>query len=105
MLHLYMDKIVVILAVAIFLIGAVTIFFRRMAVWGLVGQVISLKAIVACAFIFSQLSTMGNEDLAVLSLVVLGLLPLVVAVGILVLHRCERFSGTLDVEAEAELRN
>jgi hypothetical protein len=82
-----------------------TIFLRRVAAWILVGQVVALKAVAACAFLLSRLSVLGGGDLAITSLVAMGLVPSVAAVGSLVLHRCRRFEGTLDVEEETGLRH
>lgn len=98
-------KLSVILLLAIFVAGLSAIFLRRIAAWGLVGQVIALKAVAACAFLFSSYALPGRGDLLVLSLVALGLVPGLVMVGVLVLHRCSRFGGTLDMDEEDRLRH
>ena len=90
---------------AIFVSGLATIFLRRVATWILVGQLVSLKAVSACAFFLSKLSLAAREDFIVLSLVSMGMVPIVAAVGLLVLHRCKRFEGSLDVDEETVLRN
>jgi NADH:ubiquinone oxidoreductase subunit K len=90
---------------AIFIAGISTIFLRRVAAWILVGQLMALKAVAACAFLLSRLFVSGAGSLMVTSLVVMGLVPSVAAVGTLVLHRCGRFGGTLDIDEETRLRN
>ncbi|MGE3261305.1 MAG: NADH-quinone oxidoreductase subunit K [Bacteriovoracia bacterium] len=99
------NKINVILLLAVFVAGLSAIALRRVAAWGLVGQATALKAVVACGFLFSQYFSSGGGDLIVLSLVALGMVPALVAVGLLVLHRCSRFRGTLDVDEEDSLRH
>lgn len=99
------QKIGLVLCASTFIVGLATIFLRRVAAWILVGQVIALKAVAACAFLLSRLSMNGAGDLVITSLVAMGLVPSVAAVGALVLHRCHRFQGTLDVDEETGLRN
>lgn len=98
-------KVYMILLLAVFLTGLWTIFLRRVAAWGLVGQMLALKAVVAGAFLLAQQARPGRSDLVVLSLVALGMVPILTMVGVLVLHRCSRFSGTLDVDEEHSLRH
>jgi NADH:ubiquinone oxidoreductase subunit K len=100
-----LQRISLILCCAIFVTGIATIFLRRVAAWILVGQLIALKAVAACAFLLSRLSLPGAGDLVVTSLVALGMVPSVAAVGALVLHRCRSFGGTLDVDEETGLRH
>ncbi len=100
-----LQKMSLVLCSAIFVTGLATIFLRRVAVWILVGQLIALKAVAACAFLLSRLSVPGGGDLAVTSLVAMGLVPSVAAVGALVLHRCRRFQGSLDMDEETGLRH
>lgn len=88
-----------------FVTGIATIFLRRHAAWSLVGQVIAVKAVAACAFLLSRSPVKGAGDLVVLSLAAAGLVPALALVGMLVLHRCGRFEGTLDYEEENRLRN
>ena len=99
------SKINVILLLAIFVSGLAAIVLRRIAAWALVGQAIALKAVVACGFLFSQYFAAGGGDLIVLSLVALGMVPALSVVGLLVLHRCSRFRGSLDVDEEDTLRH
>ncbi len=99
------QRISLLLCSAIFITGLATIFLRRVAAWVLVGQLIALKAVAACAFLLSRLSLPGSGDLVVTSLVAMGMVPSVAAVGALVLHRCRRFQGTLDVDEETGLRH
>lgn len=103
--HSLISKISIFLSLAIFVAGVSTIFLRRIAVWTLVGQGIALKAVAACAFLLSQFSTVGGGDLVVISLVALGMVPSLSIVGILVLQRCARFGGSLDVDEEESLRH
>lgn len=105
MAPIFLQKISLVLCAAIFVTGVATIFLRRVAAWILVGQIVALKAVVACAFLLSHLSVPGGGDLVVTSLVALGLVPSVTAVGILVLHRCRRFEGSLDIDEETGLRH
>jgi NADH:ubiquinone oxidoreductase subunit K len=100
-----LQRISLVLCSAIFVAGVATIFLRRVAAWILVGQLVALKAVAACAFLLSRLTVTGAGDLIVTSLVAMGLVPSVAAVGALVLHRCRRFGGTLDVDEETGLRN
>lgn len=100
-----LQKMSLVLCSAIFVTGVATIFLRRVAVWTLVGQIVALKAVAACAFLLSRLSVPGAGDLVVTSLVAMGLVPSVSAVGVLVLHRCRRFQGSLDVDEETDLRH
>lgn len=99
------NKITMILLFTIFVAGLVTVVLRRVAAWSLVGQVIALKAVAAGAFLFSRYNLAGSGDLIVLSLVALGFVPGLSVVGLLVMHRCSRFQGTLDVDEEDRLRN
>jgi len=100
-----LQRVSLVLCSAIFVSGLATIFLRRVAAWILVGQLVALKAVAACAFLLSRLSVAGGGDLMVTSLVAMGMVPSVAAVGTLVLHRCRRFDGTLDVDEETGLRN
>jgi NADH:ubiquinone oxidoreductase subunit K len=100
-----LQRISLVLCCAIFVSGLATILLRRVAAWILVGQLFALKAVAACAFLLSRLTVAGGGDLVVTSLVALGFVPSVAAVGTLVLHRCRRFDGTLDVDEETGLRN
>jgi NADH:ubiquinone oxidoreductase subunit K len=100
-----LQRISLVLCGAIFVCGLATIFLRRVAAWILVGQLIALKAVAACAFLLSRLTLSGRADLVVTSLVAMGMVPSVAAVGALVLHRCRRFDGTLDVDEETGLRH
>lgn len=100
-----LQRVSLVLCGAIFVSGLATIFLRRVAAWILVGQLVALKAVAACAFLLSRLTLEGGGDLIVTSLVAMGLVPSVAAVGMLVLHRCRRFEGTLDVDEETGLRN
>lgn len=95
----------ILVCLALFVLGVSTIFMRRHAVWSLVGQLVALKAMAALAFLLSQYPLAGGGDLAVISLVAVGLVPMVGFVGVLVLHRCGRFGGTLDYDEEDSLRN
>jgi NADH:ubiquinone oxidoreductase subunit K len=104
-LPILLHKLTLILGGAIFVAGVSTIFLRRIASWILMGQVFALKAVAACAFLLSQLSLHGGGDLIVVSLVTLGLVPSLSVVGMLVLHRCGRFGGSLDVDQETMLRH
>lgn len=100
----WLQKISLILCCAIFVTGIATIFLRRVAAWILVGQLFALKAVAACAFLLSRLSLPGAGDLVITSLVAMGMVPSIAAVGALVLHRCRSFGGTLDVDEETGLR-
>lgn len=100
-----LNKFIVLLPLALFAAGLTTIFLRRHAVWSLVGQVTAVKAVAACAFLLSQFSLKGAGDLVFISLLAVGTVPALALVGILVLHRCGRFGGTLDYEEEDRLRN
>jgi NADH:ubiquinone oxidoreductase subunit K len=100
-----LQKICLLLCSSIFVIGLATIFLRRVAAWILIGQLMALKAVAACAFLLSRLSVHGGGDLAVTSLVAMGMVPSVAAVGALVLHRCRRFQGSLDMDEETGLRH
>lgn len=100
-----LERLSLVLCSAIFVTGVATIFLRRVAVWVLVGQVLSLKAVAACAFLLSRLPVSGGPDLVVTSLVAMGMVPSVSVVGSLVLHRCRRFGGTLDTDEESGLRH
>lgn len=100
-----LQKLSLILCSAIFVVGLSTIFLRRVAAWILVGQIVALKAVAACAFLLSRLTLTGAGDLVVTSLVAMGFVPSIAAVGALVLHRCQRFQGTLDMEEETGLRH
>ncbi len=102
---IHLQKISIFLCGAIFVTGLATIFLRRVAAWILVGQLLALKAVVACAFLLSRLSLPGAGDLAVTSLVAMGMIPSVAAAGTLVLHRCRRYKGTLDIDEETSLRD
>lgn len=95
----------ILLCLAIFVLGVSTIFMRRHGVWSLIGQLVALKAMAALAFLLSQFPLAGAADLAVISLVAVGLVPLVGFVGLLILHRCGRFNGSLDYDVEDSLRN
>ena len=100
-----LQKLSLVLCSSIFVVGLATIFLRRVAAWILVGQIVALKAVAACAFLLSRLPVGGAGDLVVTSLVAMGLVPSVAAVGALVLHRCHRFQGTLDMDEETGLRH
>jgi|GEM_PF-6105231 len=100
-----LQKVCLLLCGAIFVTGLATIFLRRVAAWILIGQLVSLKAVAACAFLLSRLTVQGGGDLAVTSLVAMGLVPSLAAVGALVLHRCRRFQGSLDMDEETGLRH
>jgi hypothetical protein len=100
-----MDRAVILGALTIFICGLSTIFLRRHAAWGLVGQLTALKAAAAAGFLLSRLPIAGKADLVVVSLIVLGLVPAAGFVGILALQRCGRFGGTLDYDEEDSLRN
>lgn len=100
-----LQRISLVLCSAIFITGLATIFLRRVAAWILVGQLIALKAVAACAFLLSRLSLPGAGDLVVTALVAMGMVPSIAAVGALVLHRCRRFEGTLDMDEETGLRH
>lgn len=100
-----LHKITLLLGAAIFVAGVSTLFLRRLAAWILVGQAFALKAVAACAFLLSELAVQGSGDLIVTSLVALGMVPSISVVGALVLHRCGRFDGSLDVDEETSLRH
>jgi NADH:ubiquinone oxidoreductase subunit K len=93
------------LLIVVFVVGLSTMFLRRIAVWSLVGQLIAMKAVAACGYLLTQFVSPRNGDLIVLSLVATGLVPVLSVVGLLVLHRCGRFGGTLDVDEEKGLRH
>lgn len=95
----------ILICLALFVLGVSTIFMRRHAVWSLVGQLVAIKAMAALAFLLSQFPLAGGGDLAVISLVAVGLVPMVGFVGVLILHRCGRFNGSLDYDEEDSLRN
>lgn len=95
----------VLFALTLFVLGVSTIFMRRHGVWSLVGQLTALKAIAALAYLLAQHKLAGAGDLAVISLVAVGLVPITGFVGMLVLHRCGRFGGSLDYDEEDSLRN
>lgn len=99
------QRLCLVLCSAIFVTGLATIFLRRVAAWILVGQLLALKAVAAGAFLLSRFALPGSGDLMITSLVAMGLVPSVAAVGTLVLHRCRRFDGTLDTEEETGLRH
>ena len=98
-------KLVVLAMLGVVIVGLVTICLRRVAVWALVGQAIALKGVVAGAFLLSLFPLAGRGELVVISLITLGLVPGAALTGLLVLHRCARFGGTLDVDEETNLRN
>lgn len=100
-----LGKLTVLLPLALFVAGLTTIFLRRHAAWGLVGQVTAVKAVAACGFILSQFPIKGAGDLLFVSLLAVGMVPMLALVGLLVLHRCGRFGGSLDYEEEDSLRN
>jgi NADH:ubiquinone oxidoreductase subunit K len=100
-----LQKISLVLCSSIFVTGVATIFLRRVAAWILIGQIVALKAVAACAFLLSRLSMPGGGDLVVTSLVAMSLVPSVSAVGTLILHRCRRFQGSLDMDEETGLRH
>jgi NADH:ubiquinone oxidoreductase subunit K len=102
---IFLERASMVLCAAIFVTGLATIFLRRVAGWILIGQLTALKAVAACAFLLSRLAVRGGGDLAITSLVAMGMVPGVAAVGLLVLHRCGRFQGTLDVDEEVGLRH
>ncbi|HEY8280191.1 MAG TPA: hypothetical protein VIH99_11245 [Bdellovibrionota bacterium] len=102
---IFLQRLSLVLCAAIFVTGVATIFLRRLAGWILIGQLTSLKAVAACAFLLSRLDQKGGGDLAVASLVAMGMVPSIAAVGALVLHRCGRFQGTLDLDEETGLRH
>lgn len=99
------NKATFLVALAIFISGISTIFLRRHAVWSLVGQLTAVKAVAAAGFLLAQFPISGEGDLVVISLVAVGMVPAVGFVGVLVLHRCGRFDGTLDYDEENSLRN
>lgn len=99
------NKATILLALAIFIAGIATIFLRRHAVWSLVGQLTAVKAVAAAGFLLAQFPISGEGDLVVISLVAVGMVPAVGFVGILVLHRCGRFNGTLDYDEEDSLKD
>ena len=100
-----MEEFSLIVILAIFLVGIVSMLMRRVAVWNLVGQMIAIKSVVAGSFFLATYLGKASGDLLVICLIFLGALPAVGAVGLLVLHRCARFGGTLDLEEEDRLRN
>ena len=51
------------------------------------------------------ISKLEKADLLIISLVAAGLVPAVGFVGMLVMHRCGRFEGSLDYDEENSLRN
>lgn len=102
---IFLQRLSLVLCSAIFVTGLATILLRRVAAWVLVGQLIALKAVAASAFLLACLNVPGGADLMVASLVVSGMVPSVAAVGSLVLHRCRRFQGTLDLDEETGLRH
>lgn len=89
----------------IFMIGVSCILLRRLALWCVIGQIVSLKAVVGGAFLISQIQESGNPDLVFISLAILGLIPQVCLVGMVVIHRCSRFGGSLDISKQGVLRN
>jgi hydrogenase-4 membrane subunit HyfE len=101
----WVNKATILASLAIFIVGIATIFLRRHAVWSLVGQLTAVKAVAAAGFMLAQFPISGEGDLVVLSLVALAMVPAVGFVGILVLHRCGRFQGTLDYDEEDSLKN
>jgi NADH:ubiquinone oxidoreductase subunit K len=101
----WMNSVPIVLAAAVFVLGVSTIFMRRKAVWSLIGQVTALKAVAATALLLSQYKLAGAGDLAMISLVAVGLVPMAGLAGLVVLHRCGRFGGTLDYDEEDSLRN
>lgn len=104
MTDLLLQEIILVLLLAIFLVGAFTMLIRRVAVWSLVGQIIAIKSVVAGSFFLASYIGRAPGDLLSLCLLFLGALPTVAAIGLLVLHRCARFGGTLDLEEEDRLR-
>ena len=90
---------------ALFVVGIATIFLRRHGAWSLVGQVTAVKAVAAAAFLLSQFPIKGAGDLVFVSLLAVSAVPMLALVGLVVLHRCGRFGGTLDYEEEESLRN
>lgn len=97
-------KCALLFVVFVFAIGVAAIFLRRVAVWSLVGQITSLKAVAAAAFILSRLPLEARADLESISLLVAAMVPAAAFVGLVVLHRCGRFGASLDYEKQDELR-
>jgi len=100
-----LGKLTVLLPLSLFIVGVTAIFLRRHASWSLVGQVTAVKAVAACGFLLSQFPLKGAGDLLFVSLLAVGMVPMLALVGLLVLHRCGRFGGSLDYEEENSLRN
>ena len=100
-----LSKSFILLPLALFAVGLATIALRRHAAWSLVGQVTAVKAVAAGAFLLSQLPLKGAGDLLFVSLLAVGTVPALSLVGVLVLHRCGRFGGSLDYEEESSLRD
>lgn len=88
-----------------FMVGITCILLRRLALWNLIGQIVSLKAVVAGALLASKLQDSGYPDLIFISLAILGIVPQLCLVGLVVIHRCGRFGGSLDISKQGELRN
>lgn len=96
---------VLVLSFLIFTVGMGCIFLRRYALWCAVGQIISLKAVIAAGFITATMHEPGHRDLVFISLILLGLVPQVCLVGMVVIHRCSRFGGSLDMARPGSLRH
>lgn len=88
-----------------FMVGVTCVLLRRLALWSLIGQIVSLKAAVAGALLASKIQDSGYPDLIFISLAILGIVPQICLVGLVVIHRCGRFGGSLDVSRQGELRN
>jgi NADH:ubiquinone oxidoreductase subunit K len=100
-----LNKLTLLLPLVLFTVGIATIFLRRHSAWSLVGQVTAVKAVAAAAFLLSQYAIKGAGDLVFVSLLAVGFVPVLALVGLVVLHRCGRFGGTLNYEEEDSLRN
>ncbi len=104
-LHVSMENWILATCLLVFSAGLSCIFLRRLALWCVVGQVIALKAVIAAGFITSTMHDPGHADLVFVSLILLGLVPQACLVGMVVVHRCSRFGGSLDMAKQGNLRH
>jgi hypothetical protein len=99
------ENLILVIPFLIFIIGISCLLLRRLVVWNIVGQIISLKAVVIGGFLTSVKQDIGHADLVFVSLIILSLIPQAALVGMLVIHRCARFNGSLDLAKQGNLKN
>lgn len=93
-----------VLLLVVFVVGFLMMFLRDRVVWALAGQMVSLKALVGLVLLMSVFGKFGDRELSYFALALLGISPLILAMGFLTIHRAKASNGTNNWDQEQNLK-